>query len=207
MDKLELVNHLLQTVGERRVSTLETGHPSVIQAVQALDGYDFDFQGVGWFFNKNRNTRLAPNNIGEILLPQECMSVVMSDTYQFRSGASDKQRYVRRGGRIYDSQNNTFNISQALVMDMVVRLPIEDLPPQAATYLKHMAAEAYYVDDDGDMVKANKLQERTQNAWHILKAEQLKVEGTNALDSPAALHLLYRMQGRAGSTNPTYPGG
>lgn len=207
MDKLDIVNHLLQTVGERRVLTLETGHPSVAQAVQALEGYDFDFQSQGWWFNRNRAQKLLPNNLGEVLLPAECLSAVLTDAEQFRNKAYDKSRFVRRGGRMYDNIRNTFELGHALVLDIILQLAVEDLPPQAATYLKHMSAEAYYVDDDGDMVKADKLKERTTMAWHVLKAEQLKVEQTNALDSPAAVHLNYRIRQQGSSSNPLYPGG
>lgn len=205
-NKLDLVNHLLQAVGEGRVLTLETGHPSVVQAIQALDGYDLDFQGRGWWFNTNKYMQLVPNNLGEILLPSEFLSFSITHRQLQWLPATEKARYTSRGKRVYDSWLNTFNIGQTLWADLVVRLDIEDLPPVAASYLKHMAAEAYYVDDDGDNQKADKLAQRTGLAFHALKAEELKVEAVNALDSPAARQLTHRV-GQGSGQYPLVPGG
>jgi len=209
--KRSIVNHMLATVGERRVLTLETGHPSVFQAVQALDGYDLDFQLQGYWFNTNYNQTLVHDNRGEILLPNECLSFQITAEVLQQSKASAKMRYVRRSGKIYDAVLNTFNIGKPLVADIVVRLDIEDIPPVAQRYLKHYAAVQYYVDDDGDTSKASLLQYRVDEAKAALNAEIMRVMNTNSLQSPAAQNLLYRIQGNgAGSGyagNPFIPGG
>lgn len=192
-NKLSIVNHLLQVTGERRVLTLETGHPSVIQAIQALESWQRDFLGKGWWFNTNKTVKLLPNNLGEILLPTECLSFSITHNQLAWQQPGNKEQYVKRGKRLYDSWNNTFIINKALYADLVIWLDVEDLPQVAASYLKHWAAGEYYVDDDGDLQKANKLAERTMLAWHSLKAEQLRVESTNALDSPAAQGLRHRI--------------
>lgn len=206
VDKLSLVNHLLQTVGERRVLTLETGHPSVTQAIQALESYDEDFQGRGWWFNRNKSMKLLPNNLGQILLPKEAMSFQVTHRQLQNLSSNEKSRYTSRGGMVYDSWQNTFAVGVSIYADLVVRLDIEDLPSIAASYLKHWAAENYYIDDDGDNQKSDKLAERRMLAFHALKAEELKVEATNALDSPAAQHLTYRI-GQSQGHNPLLPGG
>lgn len=205
--KLTLVNHLLRTVGEAGALTLETGHPSVVQAINALDSYNKDFQSKGWWFNTNKNIALVPNNLGEILLPDECLEFTITATILGRLSPREKSRYVKRGKRLYDSWQNTFTISKQVVSDLVILLEIEDLPQVAATYLKHWTAQEYYVDDDGDLNKSSKLEERTMTAWHALKAAQLKAESTNALDSPAAQNLRYRIRQAGLQTNPMLPGG
>lgn len=205
--KLDLVNHLLQVVGERRVTSLETGHPSVVQAIQALDSWNKDFQGKGWWFNRNRDVKLLPINTGEILVPDTALEVQITKQENDYLSPDSKVRYARRGNRMYDSWENTFNIGKALYVDMLLLLDIEDLPQVAASYLKHWAAENYYVDDDGDLQKAAKLQERTMFAWHDLKAAQMRIESTNALDTPAARSLLYRIGQSGNSSNLMLPGG
>lgn len=204
--KLDIVNHLLQVTGEGRTVTLTTGNPSVIQAIQATEGYDYDFQSLGWWFNTNKQQTLAPNTDGEVLLPDECVSFRVTFYQNSYAGVSQKSRFVRRGKKIYDSIANTFVIDTDIVADIVLQLSIEDLPPVAFSYLKHKAAQEYYLDDDGDVGKVDKLSQRTMFAWHALKAEQLKVENTNALDSPAAQQLNYRI-GSGYSRNPMWPGG
>jgi hypothetical protein len=206
MQKLEIVNHLLQTVGERRVVSLTTGNPSVVQAVQALDGYDTDFQSKGWYFNTNRAVELTQSSGGEVLVPDSCLEVIPTSVRLANSSPMNKVRYAQRGNRIYDSWKNTYTIGHALIVDMVVRLPVEELPTVAAVYLKHMAAEQYAVDDEADMIKIDKLQQRTMLAFHNLKAAQLKAQAINALDSPAAQQMRYRIGQHQGS-NPMLPGG
>jgi hypothetical protein len=205
--KLDLVNHLLQVVGERRVLTLTTGHPSVVQAIQALDSWDRDFQGKGWWFNTNKNFTLACNNVGEVLVPTECLEFTVTAIARQWATPENKTRYVRRGARLYDSWENTYTLNTSVQADLVMQLAIEDLPQCAATYLKHWAAQNYYVDDDGDLGKADRLKERTMLAWHSLKAAQLKAEATNALDSPAAQSLRYRIRQQGFPSNPMFPGG
>lgn len=199
--KLDLVNHLLQTVGERRVVSLETGNPSVVQAEQALDAYNEELQTKGWWYNTNKGMTLTHTFTGEILLPPSCLEFTMSGRQW--ANTREKTRYVRRGDKVYDSWENTFIIGHTIVADLVLLLSIEDLPAVAQQYLKHYAAEQYNVDDDGDMAKVSKLQERTMMAFHRLKAAEMKHEATNALDSPAAQHLLWGN----GGYGRIFPGG
>lgn len=205
--KLSIVNHLLQVTGERRVLTLETGHPSVVQAIQALESWQRDFLGKGWWFNTNKAVKLLPNNLGEILLPTECLSFRITKGQLDWQAPDNKQQYVKRGNRLYDSWNNIYTFNKALYADLVIWLDVEDLPQVAASYLKHWTAGEYYVDDDGDLNKASKLAERTMMAWHNLKAEQMRVESTNALDSPAAQQMLYRINNTGVHHRANFVGG
>lgn len=200
------MNHLLQVVGERKVVSLETGHPSVVQALQALDGYDFDFQGRGWWFNTNKGMKLLPNNLGEVLLPAETMSFMVTQVRQQWLRSHEKGRYTMRGRRLYDTILNTHLIGVPVVADLVVQLPVDDLPPVAISYLKHWAGQEFYNDDDGDAQKYQQLRERTGLAWQALKAEELKVLALNALDSPAAMQLTHRI-GQYSGQYLTNPGG
>lgn len=205
MNKLDIVNHMLFTVGEQIQNTLETLHPSVLQALQILDSNDDDFQGRGWWFNTENSTYLEADGDGFVQVPPGQLSVEV--IAQAGAPIANKAQYAVRGSKLYDTVNHTFVIGLALLTNVVVQQPIEDLPHNAATYLKHLAAEAMYTADDGDQVKMGRLQEKTALAWHVLKAEELKVANINALNAPAAAHLRYRMQQGLGSTNPNRLGG
>lgn len=206
-DTLSIVNHMLTAIGERKVVSLETGHPSVAQARDALTGWNKDFQTRGWWFNTNNAVTLVTDNRGEVLLPDSILSFKVADAWLQYASPEDKKRYVQRGKRVYDTVKNTFTIQQSIKADIVVLLPVEELPHPAAAYLKHMAAEQFVTDDDGDQIKVNKLNERTVAAWHRLMAEELKNQSTNALDSPAASLLRYRIRQTSGPSNPMLPGG
>lgn len=205
--RLSLVNHLLQVVGERRVVTLDNGHPSVIQATQALDGYNRDFQGLGWWFNKNRNQTLVQDNRGEIMIPSETLNFQIADGYLRNASPLEKMRYVRRGNRVYDSIANTYEIGRPIVADLTILLEVEDLPQVAASYLKHWAAKNYYEDDDGDNTKAERLDQRVNLAWGALQSAQIATLGVNALDGQHAQNLRYRIGSMSSPSNPMFPGG
>lgn len=208
MDRLEIINHMLFTVGERVQVSLETQHPSVIQAKAILVSSDGDFQGRGWWFNKENSIILAEDDTGKIGIPTDTMNLEVISCPASQPGLiPNAAQYTVRGQQLYDTFNHTLVIGAPVTANIVVRQPIENMPHNAATYLKHLAALAMYVADDGDQQKMDRLEQRVSMAWHTLKAEELKVANVNALNSPSAAQLRYRI-GQAGTpSNPMLPGG
>jgi hypothetical protein len=78
---------------------------------------------------------------------------------------------------------------------------IEELPAPARVYLKHLAAERMAEDDEADNGKMARLQERREDAWRKLRAAHFKATAPNALDSPAAQRLQFRMDSSYGNPN------
>lgn len=205
--ELELVNHMLRTVGNESTSTLETQHPDVTQARGALEGYNRDFQSAGWWFNKNYGVRWLPEVSGIIRVPDTVMDFTLAAPEVGYLTADQKHRYTKRNGRVFDNHRHTDNIGHALYVDLTVFLPVEDLPDVAAAYLKHYAAGEYYIDDDGDMAKADKLRERTEDSFAKLKNAVLRHVKPNALQAPFANELRYRIGQFGSPSNPMLPGG
>lgn len=206
-NELDIVNAMLAVNSLRAVSTLETLHPDVAQARTSLRGSNLDFQAIGWWFNKEFDLKLVVDNNGHIILPQDTIDVQISASVLARSSPDLKRRYVRRGGKMYDAIAHTFEIDQSLYVDLTVNVDYEDLPAIAAVYLKKYAVYRYFADDDGDQIKAKTLIEDRDRAWGFLQAKQLQVLGVNALDSPAAAELNYRIRQQGMATNPNFPGG
>lgn len=205
MDRLEIINHMLFTVGERVQVSLETQHPSVIQAKAILTSTDGDFQGRGWWFNTENEIVLAQDDTGKVAIPDSTMKFQVK-----QCGVSlipNAAQYAVRGAFLYDTFAHSFVIGSQVTANITVRLAIEDMPHNAATYLKHLAALAMYVADDGDQQKMDRLEQRVSQAWHTLKAEELKVANVNALNSPSAATLRYRIGQSGTPSNPMYPGG
>jgi hypothetical protein len=186
---------MLSVIGESAVSASLTSHPSVVACTKVLNTEDYDFQQTGWWFNTSRNLKLVPTIEGKIIIPTAAMSVTMSDLSHMNG--VEKLRYVQRGGFMWDSYKNTDVISRSLYVDLVLRLPVENLPAAAASYLMHKCGESIFVDEDGDAQKTQKLEQRTVRAWAFLQAAKLKAIKTNALDSP---HVLRMLAGLHGST-------
>lgn len=181
--ELELVNHILQTAGEDQTPTLNTTHPAVIAARQALMSYNKEFQSTGWWFNKEFAVKLLPDSDGRVAIPGDAVSFQVTSCVLDRSSPWEQARFVRRGGFVYDSIKHTDVIDMAVWADIVRLLDYVDIPTQAATYLKHLAAERYFLDVDGDLSQARELSRRTMEAWARLQQEQLKVLGTNGLNT------------------------
>lgn len=195
---LTIINAMLGSVGEAPVTSIGSGHPSVLSAKPVLDSANEDLQARSWWFNTEKNFPLSPDPAtGEIVLPGQTTKV----------DVLGNNNYVQRGSRLYDNVNHTYNIGQEIKVDIVLQLDIEDLPLQAQNYLKHKAVFDFYTNDDFDKQKADKLEIKAIKAWSDLNQAQRKASRTNRLNSPTIQTVLSGILTRGSNTNPIYPGG
>lgn len=197
-DTLEILNHMLGVVGESPVSSSSSNHPSALSAMVTLNRILKEFQNKGWWFNRDYSVVLSPNVSGEVIVPAGTLKL---DSIDLNS------TLVRRGTRMYDPVNHTYNIGYTVTVDLVVQLTVDELPEAAATYMKHKCAYDFYVADDGDSEKANRLLLEVNNAWAALQQEELRNTDVNALKRPVSLHLRAGIRQPGQSYNPNYPGG
>ena len=205
-DELEIVNHILQTLGESTTPTLETQHPAVVQARQLLSGYSKEFQGRGWWFNKEFNMKLLPDTNGRVSIPADTLTFKVTGVAACAYGRTG-ERFIKRGKYVYDTVEHTDKIGRAVYVDITRLLAIEDLPPAAGSYLRHFAAENAFLDDDGDIQAHARLVRRTQSAWGDLQREEMKAARANALNTPFARQLLSYPKSQTIATNPALIGG
>jgi len=203
--KLEIVKHMLFTVGEQVPVTLESQHPSILQAVAILESNDRDVQGRGWWYNTENSVTLSHNTDDEVIVPDNTLSLQVISCHS--APVMNRAQYAVRGNKVYDTIAHTFKIGSSLLVNVVVQQPIEDIPHNAGTYLKHLAAESMFTSEDGDQLKMDRLKEKTALAWHLLKADELKTANINALNSPTAAQLRYRIGQVLSPSNPIWPGG
>jgi hypothetical protein len=182
-----IINHILTTIGEGGVSSTNTLHPSVASAKRILNTEDVAFQGIGWWFNTEREVKLAVNEAGRVEAPQDVLEITVS--YLENKSPAEKLRFVKRGKYIYDTYKHTNVLNQPVYVDMIVRLPVSDMPTAASNYLMHKCAETAYVADDGDTFKTSKLEKNRMEAWAQLSAKKLTIMGVSALDNPVAQSL------------------
>lgn len=203
MQRLEIIRHMLGVMGEAGIVDPESLHPSVLAAGNVLDTQDRDFQACkAWWFNTEYKLTLVQDNNGHVIVPDNTLRFKLSDV----AWKTQKQRYVLRGNKVYDSLMHTNVIGRSLQVDIVTKLPIADLPHNAASYLMHQAALSMYEEDDADDKKIERLSTRRNRAWQTLIADQMQAVGLNALDSPFAQQL--RAAGSTGSTQtPNTVGG
>jgi hypothetical protein len=195
---LDVLNHMLNVIGESPVSTVSSDHPSVLAAMVELNRVKREMQTRGWWFNTEYNLKLIPNELGQILIPTDTLYIDPVDAYS---------HLVRRGGKLYDPVKHTFIIDTSVIVNAVLLLPVEDLPESAAMYVMHKSAYDFYVNDDGDETKSNRLEKQVDRAWAVLQSEELRVSNLNAKNRPQVAQLRYRMRQSGVNYDPRWPGG
>lgn len=196
---LDVLNHVLSVVGETPVSNPDSQHPTAQTATNTINRVNKRMQLRGWWFNRDINLILAPNLSGEIIIPATTLKVDPVDT---------RSRLVKRGTRLYDPINHTFVINDSVAVNIVTQLDVDDLPDAAVQYLSDKSAYDFYVNDDGDELKAKLLLIEVQASWAALTAQQLQMSNVNAKNRPSTAWLLNGIQrARSGSGNPNLIGG
>lgn len=203
--RAQIINHMLRTLGEGGVSYDQSLHPTVQLCNNCLDVVSSEVQGRGWWFNKEYALTLVPDNRGEVVVPPEALDMIIRGVENM--GSSDKIRLVRRDNRIYDAVKHTFELNASVSVDITMLMSIDDIPSAAQTYIQHKAAETVFLDEDGDVQKLQKLEQRTAFAWQALQASQLKTISVNALDRNTAQQLNSGWRPGGQGRNPNYIGG
>lgn len=196
--QLEVLNHVLSVVGEDPVSSANSTHPTAQTITNTINRVNKQFQLRGWWFNKEYALTINPDTQGQIILPSNTMKVDPTDT---------ASALIKRGGKLYDPINHTYEINASVIVNLTLLLPIEELPESAGTYIMHKAAYDFYFNDDGDEEKSNRLLGEVNLAWAAVQSEQLQVKNINAKNRPAAAQLRAGIRQGGPSYNPTYPGG
>lgn len=131
---LEAVNVMLSSVGETPVNSLESQNVEAEIAADILLQEARSVQSQGWFFNIEKGFSLAPDTVGEIILPNNCL----------RADPTDPQELLmQRGNKLYDIKNHTSLIGRTIVADLVVELAFEELPPVARQYITIKASRGF----------------------------------------------------------------
>lgn len=137
--KLETVNVMLSSIGERPVASLESGLVDAEMAETILASVDRDAQGMGWWFNRDIRRKFTPDENGEIELPYNSLK---ADAV----AESSNKDIVQRGFKLYDSYNHTFNIKDNydyIYVDLIVQIDFNDLPEVAKRYVGLKAARIF----------------------------------------------------------------
>lgn len=186
MDRLEVINAMLQAVGEDIVTSASSNNPDVQTVSRALDTYIKKLLTMErWWFNTNYSLTLAPDNSGQIVIPSNTLRLIVQSPYSY---------LVQRGTRLFDPINTTYNIGFAVKCEIQINMAIEDIPESVAQYIQAWAIHRFYVDDDGDADKANVYFNERNLAMVTAKNEQLRQMNLNANMSPRAASLLYRIR-------------
>lgn len=137
---LEAVNELLRAIRMAAVMSLSAAdiNEAASDAKLALDAASLEVQTMGWEFNTVRCAVIDPEPTGEIILPSNCLKVRSARYYGY-------DRYVFRGGKLYDPRKRTFNIGEAVKVDMVEALEFGDLSMAFRKWVTALSARRFCV--------------------------------------------------------------
>lgn len=136
MDLLTAVNRILPKLGEHPVTNLNSRSPTMAVLLPMFESRTRDLIAPGWWFNTHCTTLYHDPETGEIALPPTAMSFIADDAV-----------CSIRGGKLHDSDGNTFVWNRAVSGTMIDYVPFEELPESAAAYVfANVAVEACVTD-------------------------------------------------------------
>ena len=185
--KLEAINELLEAIGESPVnSATNTGLVEADLASSRIDKISRQVQKRGWHWNTLKDYVLEPDISNNIQLPASTVEV---DTV----GSSAHKDYVQRGTRLYDRDNNTFTITDPVVVDITLLLDFDDLPENARDYIVMRAARKFQERLFGSTELSNFDKEDEQRSWFdLLDAEADAADYNMLRDNLTILRIINR---------------
>ncbi|RWM84312.1 hypothetical protein [Mesorhizobium sp.] len=186
--ELSAVNLILRNAGETPVNSLTGEVPlEASQARETLIEVSEDVQSRGWYFN-TEVYKLSPDNNGNILLPQNALSVRSE-------GASRNIPVTVRGRKLYNmtplATGDVF--TGPMVLSIVFGLDFEELPAVARRYIALRAARVFQVRETSDELNAQEDSQDEQRALAELHAEQLVAQPVSLRQSWAVQDVVSRI--------------
>lgn len=153
--KLDAINTCLRGIGLAPVATEDDPDLDAATASQVIDQVTMDMQAKGWWFNKESNWKLSPDETtGYIQAPSSALSIVTT-------GMSRCVGLSIRGTKIYDLHNHTFDLRDRAIVDndsvtpyiefvFITELPFADMPPIARECVTYTARRMFAQDLEVD---------------------------------------------------------
>jgi hypothetical protein len=135
---LDAVNELLRCIRMAAVMSLAATdmNEAASDAKLAIDSASLDVQMTGWTFNTVKCAVIDPTPDGQIILPSNCLKVRSARYYGY-------DRYVFRGGKLWDPRGRTFIIGESVKVDMVEALEFSELSAAFRKWVTARAARAF----------------------------------------------------------------
>lgn len=171
--RLEAVNSILSAIGQLPVNSLDSieEYTEAADALTMLNHFSKGVQMRGFWFNREVDFPLTPNNQGEIQLPNNILSVDISDPF-----------VVQRGKRLYDSGKHSYSFERPVKANLILELPFEELPPVAQAYILIKAIRKFIQDKlQGADSLDRYSQEDEVKAYMALHREAIKKEAVSIL--------------------------
>lgn len=183
--QIDAVNVLLGTIGEEPISSLEPPIEAVDAAValSTINEIDLTVQAKGWWFNREYALPLTPNSSGNCQLPDQTLYLAKA---RWANASAVPCKVVERAKMLYDPINHTNVFTAPVVVDLVVRIPWDDMPEVVRRYITIRAAKQFQARQQGSVIVDKVTDEEIQAALGTVEQQEDANEQFNSItDSPA----------------------
>lgn len=155
INKLDAINMCLRGISRDPVATVDDPDLDSALALSTIEQLSSDLQTVGYWFNKEYNWNLTLNTAGEVIVPNNALSVLPE-------GDNRGQWLAIRGNRLYDVTNHTYNLTNRLNgkgeinLSFIMELEFDETPPVFRMAIAYMARRMFAQDLEVD-----------QNRWQF----------------------------------------
>lgn len=138
--KLDAVNVLLASINEAPITTLDSPaqSPDAEMAEATLDEIHRTELGKGWWFNREDAMVLAPDNLGNIALPNNTLNITRAYGY------SPSGNIAERARQLYDVNNHTLIFTDAVTVDLIIFLEFEEVPEVFRRWVTIASAQLFH---------------------------------------------------------------
>lgn len=186
--ELAAVNVGLAASGATPVTSLDNNNqPDVLALKALLVATSEEIQNRGWWFNREYEMILAPDQQGRVIIPQNILQI---------DPVNPADDLVTRGQFLYDRSNTTNVISKSVTVDTITYLEWDELPFAAQSAIQYQAAMTYVGGDDGDADEFNRLRLKFDTAFAELKRANLRAEDVSVRTNRTVSRVMARRRNR-----------
>ncbi len=163
----------MRAIGNEQPVDLDNPDADEDIAISTVDEAIIDVLSYGWWFNTETNWKLTPNEQGIIFVPD---TIIDLRTYRCSRGV----QLVKRGGKMYDKTNHTFDMLANLQndgtidFDFLMALDIKDCPIVAQQYIREMAVNKFIIDMEAEAIKVRESEKRLHKFLFLLEKQHYR---------------------------------
>lgn len=204
--KLDAINLCLRGIGRDPVASVDDPDLDSAMALATIEQVSEDLQTQGWWFNKEYNWKLSANTSGEVIVPNNALSVLPE-------GANRTQWLAIRGNKLYDMVNHTYDLTERLIdgvinLSFIMELEFDITPPVFRMAIAFTARRMFAQDLEVDSNRWNFQSEDERRVMQRLEREEARHRRRNYLhDNARAASAIAQMGGPNSQayTNRVFP--
>lgn len=206
LTELDAINLMLSVIGETPVASVDLTLPDVAVAKKIFDAANRDVQTIGLNSNSDDRVHFATTN-GELIIPIYPYPVLRIDA------SAPNRNVVRRGLKLWDKDNMTYQFPAVLCVDIVWFLPFADLPVATRVYITMKASKQFQSRVIGSEILGPYTKDDEYVAYNLFQDEELNTGDYTMLNSPGLCNLRNRVYSgwyggcRLIDVSGTYPAG